>query len=110
VAPGGSVEIINSTVTGGLTSDGATGVRLCGSRFGDDVTIKNSTGPVRVGGGGGCAGNDVAGNLVLNNNTGGVVVGGNRINGKLACSGNTSIGNSGSPNAASSKTGQCSGL
>ncbi len=137
VQQGGQVSITNSTVSGGVKSDGAVAFTLCGSDLkdpgaGPTLSVTNTTGAVRIGDpASGCAGNAIAGNVKVATNSGGVVfgnnfVGGNAtftantsgpiviknnfIGGVLACTTNSLVSNAGQPNAASNKTGQCTGV
>jgi len=122
----------------GIASNGAKAFTLCGSDLkdkgpGPTLSVTNTTGPVLIGNPtSGCAGNSIAGNVKVANNSGGVVfgnnvVGGNAtftantggpiviknnfIGGALACTTNSPApGNAGQPNTASSKTSQCVGV
>jgi len=140
VSAGGSLTLVNSRVTNGIEATSPSFFSLCGSQIaapsgstGKGVVVKNATVPVRVGDpSAGCAGNRVAGDVVLignsagltlganvvsgnvtvNDNTAGaVVVKGNTVYGTLGCSGNSPAPtNAGQPNTAPTKTGQCAGL
>jgi hypothetical protein len=140
VSAGGSLTLVNSRVTGGIEATSPSFFSLCGSQVaaptgstGKGVVVKSATVPIRVGDpAAGCAGNKVAGDVVLtgnsagltlganavsrnvtvnDNTTGAVVVKANTIYGALACSGNNPAPtNAGQPNTAPTKTGQCAGL
>ncbi len=138
VKSGGQVSITNSTVFGGITSNGALAFTLCGSNLpasaaDPNLSVTNSTGPVRIGDPAtNCLGNSIGGNAVVNNNTAGVIFGNNFVAGSATFKGNTggstviknnfigsalgcttnspAPGNAGQPNTAASKTGQCVGV
>ncbi len=138
VKSGGQVSITNSTVYGGIKSNGALAFTLCGSNvpasaLNPNLSVTNSTGPVRIGDpSANCLGNSIGGNVVVNNNTAGVVFGNNFVGGSATFHGNTggpiviknnaistALGcatnspaptNAGQPNSAASKTGQCVGV
>jgi hypothetical protein len=82
---------------------------VCGTTVGETV-INGATGRVIFGSPtvDGCTGNTVRGNLRLQSNRGGVVVGGNVISGWLQCSGNSPVAtNGGAPNRSAGRTGEC---
>ncbi len=137
VTSGGQVSIINSTVSGGIKSNGALAFTLCGSSvrasgLNPNLSVTNSTGPVRIGDRStSCPGNSIGGNVRVNFNLAGVVFGNNVVGGSATFKGNiggtvikynsiaAALGcatnspapsNAGQPNTAASKTGQCVGV
>jgi len=137
VTSGGQVSIINSTVSGGIKSNGALAFTLCGSSvrasgLDPNLSVTNSTGPVRIGDRStNCPGNSIGGNVRVNYNLAGVVFGNNVVGGSATFKGNiggtvikynsiaAALGcatnspapsNAGQPNTAASKTGQCVGV
>jgi hypothetical protein len=137
VQPGGSVVINGARINGGVVSNGATGVRICGSQIrnasgGPAVSVAGTVGPVVVGDGTpACARNDIIGLVTLDGNhaveldtnrvSGSVsvantagsplapVVAGNQITGNLTCTNNVPPPtNEGRPNTVLGTTsGQC---
>jgi hypothetical protein len=130
VQPGAAVSIVNSQISGAISSDGPIAFTLCGTLAAHGVTVANATGPVLMGDTTRqCAGNRIAGDATLTNNVAGVDVGDNQISGTLtvdatrgqaqiqhnnihgtlACSGNVpDPTDNGRPNTAGGRTGQCS--
>lgn len=137
VTPGGSLTVVNAQVSGGITADAPAFLSLCGawvSGPAPGLALRVTGAPVRVQAGdppAGCAGNRFAGQVTLtgnravtfganiayhsvaidNNGPGNTVVKANTISGTLACAGNTPAPtDSGQPNSAGAKTGQCAAL
>ncbi len=138
VNAGGALILNNAQVTGGIVATNPAFVRICGSQIsgpsrtpGRGVVVSGSPVPVTIGDpDAGCAGNRIAGDVVLtgnagvtlggnlvsgnatvNNNTGNVVVKANTVFRTLACTGNNPPPvNAGQPNTAATKTGQCAAL
>jgi hypothetical protein len=130
VQPGAAVSIVNSQISGIISSDGPIAFTLCGTLAAHGVTVANATGPVLIGDSTRqCAGNRIAGDVTLTSNVAGVDVGDNQISGTmtingtqgqaqvqhntvfrtLACSGNVpDPTDNGRPNTAGARTGQCS--
>jgi DUF4097 and DUF4098 domain-containing protein YvlB len=112
-----------------VTSNGAAALTVCGSTLKSSLTVQNTTGPVEVGAGTGCAPNSITGSVTLSSNRGGMQLVGNHIGGKvgvtgnsgmpeviasntiggtLACSGNTPAPSDGPANTVTgSRSGQC---
>ncbi len=91
VDAGGALTLTNSTVLGGgVQSNGAAFMTLCGSTLtSGSVVIKNTTLLTRVGDDAiNCPGNTISGSVTLTGNKGGVEVFGNTIKGSLAVDGN----------------------
>lgn len=136
VQPGGSVVLNGARINGGVVSNGATGVRICGSLIrnpsGPAVSVTGTVGPVVIGDGtAACARNDIIGLVNLDGNhavefdtnrvSGSVsvantagsplapVVAGNQITGNLTCTNNVPPPtNEGRPNAVlGTVSGQC---
>jgi Big-like domain-containing protein/YDG domain-containing protein len=114
VRPGGSLTIDNgSTVTGSVSASSPASVRICASTINGSVSVSGATGPVVVGDPiNACPGNVIGSTVSLNNNHGGVAVGGNRIGGGLNCAGNAPPPtNDAAPNTVTgARTGQCASL
>jgi FtsP/CotA-like multicopper oxidase with cupredoxin domain len=130
IGPSTGVSVSNSTIGGGVTSNGAGTVSICGSTINGQTLLQNNTSFLLIGDPAvlGCASNSLR-NTTLIGNTGGVDVSGNSVNGSLSvnnsttlvpkisgntitgslnCSGNSSTPtNNGVPNTATSKSGQC---
>lgn len=74
VAPGGSLVLNGARVGGGISSQGSTGVRICGSQIrnasgGPAISVVGTVGPVVIGDGtAGCARNDIVGLVSLDGN------------------------------------------
>ncbi len=139
VDPGGALTVNGSRITNGVLATAPSYFSLCGSQVAAPVgssdrgvVVTGARSPARVGDPAmGCAGNRVAGDVSLTGATTGLTVGGNAVSGNvtvsnnpslaivkantifatLACAGNSpSPTNSGQPNAAAAKTGQCAAL
>jgi outer membrane protein assembly factor BamB len=139
VDPGGALTVSGSRITNGVLASAPSYFSLCGSQVAapagnpsQGVVVTNAQSPVRVGDPAvGCAGNRVAGDVSLTGGIAGLTLGGNTVSGNarvdnnpslaivkgntifatLACSGNTPPPtNSGEPNTAAAKTGQCAAL
>ncbi|MFN2505054.1 MAG: Ig-like domain-containing protein, partial [Acidimicrobiales bacterium] len=138
VHPGAAVSLSQTSVAGGIVTDGAKAIGLCSVVVRGTVTIRNSAGFVLVGDHEqGCTGNVITGDLLLEGNIGGFAVGhnatgglaartnagggplpessraeiaGNRIRGDLSCTGNVPPPtNDGRPNVVTgARRGQCS--
>jgi hypothetical protein len=133
VSSGAALSVIDSTVTGAITSTSSAPFTMCNSKtIRGAISVASSKGFVLIGDGGDgalpCPGNGIDGAVTLNQNTGGVELGGNttaavtisgnlaptqgtpmedaateiegnHIGGKLTCSGNTPAPtNDGHPN------------
>jgi uncharacterized protein len=111
VRPGARLVVIDSMVTGAITATAPAGLTMCGSQLVGTVQVSGATGPVRIGAGE-CAASEVVGAMTLDQNTGGVVLAGNRITGSLSCTGNEPPPtNEGTPNrVVGARKGQCASL
>ena len=90
VRQGGWLVATNSRITGTVTADHPAGIQLCGNDIRGSVSVHHATGFVLVGDpANGCVGNTIAGSLILQNNTGGLVDQGNRVAGSTIVSGNS---------------------
>ena len=89
VKSGGSLWIDGGTVSGTLTSTGATALSLCNTSVVGGVSISASTGPVTLGSSSGCAADKLSSTLTLSNNTAGVTVVGDTVTGGLNATGNS---------------------
>jgi hypothetical protein len=136
VQPGGSLVVNPGTrVVNGITSQGSTGVRICGAQIRNGISIAGTVGPVVIGDGtAACPRNDVIGLVSLDGNhtvefdtnrvSGSVsvantsgsplapVVAGNQITVNLDCAGNLPAPtNEGRPNSVlGARTNQCAAL
>jgi hypothetical protein len=133
ISPGARVSITNSTVGGYITStaSGIGALVICGSRIGGGLQITGASGSILVGDpyAAGCSGNAFSGQVTLassgagvrfnanqanagvavtNTSGGATIIGGNKVNGALQCSGNNPVAsNGGHPNIAGARTGEC---
>ncbi len=87
VRQGGYVDVEGGSMTT-LNSDGAVTVVICGGTFSGDVSVKNGTGTVTIGGPT-CGNATFGGALSVQNNSGAVVVGNETVHTTLTVSGNT---------------------
>jgi 5'-nucleotidase len=86
------LDVENSTVSGSISTNGAAGVRICGSSTGT-IVITKSTGFVLVGDpANNCPANTVAGSILATSNTNGLVIVGNTVSGTVTASGNSGAG------------------
>ena len=94
VQPGAAVHISDSTVHGGIISNGAASVRLCGSQVGGSVSVSDSTGFVLIGdpGDDACPGNTIGGSVTLGGNHGGAEIITNKTGGTVTVTGTTGTG------------------
>lgn len=132
VTSGGALALISATLSGPLSVTGAASVLLCGTTASGPVTITGTTGPLTLGGQGGCSadkfggplqltgnsgpvrivGNTVGGPMTVSANTGPVLLSGNVVAGPLGCAGNAVAPQDGgvANKAQGPASGQCSGL
>jgi hypothetical protein len=138
IEPGGALVMTGSTVSGGVISQGAAGIRICGSQITvprggpPALAVTGSFGAVVVGDGtAGCPRNDivrgavfdanqsvrfdgnrVSGPVFVTSTASGAVVAANQITTDLGCTGNTPAPtNEGRPNQVlGARTGQCAAL
>jgi YVTN family beta-propeller protein len=140
VNPGGALTVVNSQISRGIVANAPSFFSVCGSQVsgppstpGQGIVVSGATVPIRIGDpAAGCAGNRVAGDVILTANTAGLTLGANTVSGNvrvnnntvgtdvvkantifkaLACAGNTPAPtNAGQPNTAASKSGQCVAL
>jgi hypothetical protein len=89
VAKGAIVSIVGSKLQGPLTASGSGSLAICSSTVSGPVSVSNTTGPVLLGGGSGCAPDSVAGPITLSGNSGGVQVSGATVNGPVSVTTNT---------------------
>ncbi len=140
VQSGGALQLVNSRVSNGIVVTNPSFLSVCNSQIAapagnpaQGFVVSGATTPLRIGDpASGCAGNRIAGDVRLTSNTGGLTLGANTVSGNvtvdnnavgtpvvkannvfktLGCAGNNPAPvNHGQPNAAPTKTGQCSGL
>lgn len=133
VEPGGALRLLNTRVSNGIAADNPSFLSVCNSYVaGLGLVVTGAGVPLRIGDpANACAGNQVAGEIRLAGNTGGLTLGANTVSGNLtvdnntvgtvvvkanvsralACAGNNPAPvNSGQANAAATKSGQCSTL
>jgi len=137
VNPGGALSVVNSQVSRGITANAPSFLSLCAATVtgpppNPALVVSNAPVHVRIGDPAqGCAGNRFTGDVTLtanlgatfgantvttnvtvtNGGSGKTIIKANAVSGVLACSGNNPVPtNAGQPNAAASRTGQCSAL
>jgi alpha-tubulin suppressor-like RCC1 family protein len=138
VQSGGALTVQNAKITKGLSADNPSFLSICGSEISPPslgaqaLGVSNAAVPIRIGDPAtGCAANRFAGQVHLtanlavtfganavshaatvnNGGPGATVIKANTFLASLACSGNNPAPtNSGEPNTAGSRTGQCAGL
>ena len=98
VAPGGSLEVRNSNITGAITLDTPRAFTFCTTTIVGAINSTKAAGFVLIGDGGDtgllglldpkCGSNQINGAVTLNGNVGGVEFGGNALNAALTVSGN----------------------
>jgi hypothetical protein len=80
VKAGGSLDIEGATLSGPLSTNGATTLRICGAHVSGTVKVANSSGPVVIGDGtSGCAPSNFFGAVTLKGNTAAVTVEGESL-------------------------------
>jgi hypothetical protein len=97
VSTGGALSVSGATLSGALTSTGATALRLCGATITGSVSVSGTTGFVMAGDGGddgqpACAGGTFTSGLSVNGNAGGFEVAGNKVKGPASFTQNTGTG------------------
>jgi hypothetical protein len=97
VQPGAALSISQSTVIGQVSSNGASAVRICGSKVTGAVYVQSSNGLVIVGDGGdegvpGCGPNNLGAPVTLSGNKGVIELGGDTVAGPVTVTGNTATG------------------
>jgi hexosaminidase len=96
----GALSVVNSTVTGAITSTSTAPFTFCSSKtVRGAISVSGSKGFVLIGGAPGaatCGANNIDGAITANNNTGGVEVGGNTTSGAISLTNNVAP-TSGSP-------------
>jgi hypothetical protein len=91
VNPGGALDVEGATLSGSLSSKGATLLRLCGATLNGPVKALNGTGSVVMGEGGPeCAANTFHGSVIVKGNQAGVLVDENLFHANLSVQGNSS--------------------
>ncbi len=93
---GASIYLDGASIHGSISSNGASAVMICGSQADGTLSVIGSSAFVQVGGDAddviGCSPNQVAGSLVVQNNTGGVEVSDNAVSGNGILSNNSGSG------------------
>jgi hypothetical protein len=80
VKAGGSLDVEGATLSGALSSNGATLLRVCGAHVSGSVKISGTEGPVTIGReDGSCAPNDFGGPVTIKSNKDGVTVEGESV-------------------------------
>ena len=80
VKPGGSLDIEGATLSGALSANGATLLRICGASVSGTVNVSNGSGPVVIGDGSDeCPASTFYGTVTLKGNTAGVVIEGQAL-------------------------------
>jgi YVTN family beta-propeller protein len=88
IQAGAALYSTQGKIAGPVNATGATAFTLCSSTFNGPLTLTGSTGPVLIGAAG-CAGNTIAGPVIIDNGTGGVSFVGNHVSGPVTITGNT---------------------
>jgi hypothetical protein len=97
IGSGQAVFVQGATVSGSISSDGASSLTMCATTLTGSLNVSNTTGFVFVGDHGddgmpGCAGNTLNGAVSLSNNGNQIEVGGNKIGGLLIVTNSTGAG------------------
>lgn len=101
-------DVSGSYVLGSLVATEAfSGANLCGNRVFGDTRVTGGGGALLLGGATGCAGNDVGGDVVVNDNVAFIAVAGNTVRGDLACAGNDPAPEVGANVVRGTRSGQC---
>ena len=83
VKSGGAIDVEGAKISGSLSGNGATLVRVCGATVSGAMKAVNSSGSVVLGDGGECAANTFHGAVTAKTNTAGVTIVGNDIDSSL---------------------------
>jgi hypothetical protein len=101
-------DVTGSYVGGSLVANEAfSGSNLCGNWVSGSTKVLASGGAVLVGGSASCAGNDVRGSVVVQDNAAYVAIAGNTIRRNLDCTGNDPAPEVGTNTVRGTKIGQC---
>jgi hypothetical protein len=93
VKPGASLDLEGASVNGALDANGGGVIRVCSSSIGGALDVKNSSGIVIIGDAAiGCAANQIAGALSVQNNSHGGEVINNTAGGSIITGGNSGPG------------------
>ncbi|MFC5885526.1 Ig-like domain-containing protein [Kitasatospora aburaviensis] len=96
VRPGGALAVSDADLRGPVSSDGALALAVCGATVQGAVTVRGSTGYVRIGSAPAdtddCAGNEIHGPLTVDANTGGVRISGNTVTAPVRITDNSGSG------------------
>lgn len=90
VAPGVSVEVINSSLKDGLSANGPGSILVCSSNIAGAVTINKATGFVMLGDG--CGDNAIAGVVQVTASSAGIGIGSNQVSGAVSLNNNVDSG------------------
>ncbi|HTZ86929.1 MAG TPA: alpha/beta hydrolase domain-containing protein [Solirubrobacteraceae bacterium] len=88
VKPGGALDVEGATLSGTLSSKGASLVRVCDATLSGSVKLVGGTGSVVLGDGGECAPDSFHGAVVVKSNAAGVTVVGDDFHSSLKATGN----------------------
>jgi hypothetical protein len=97
INPGAAVSITNSRFNGGISSNGALALTICGSNVQGSVQVQSTKKYVLVGDGGdddapACAGSTFSTSALIYSSQGGLELAGNTIGGSLIVSGTSGVG------------------
>lgn len=90
-----------------LANEAFSGGNLCGNRVYGNAKVVGSGGAILLGGAASCAGNQVFGNLVVDNNVAYIAIAGNTVRHDLSCAGNDPAPEIGVNTVKGTKIGQC---
>jgi len=101
-------DVSSSYVLGSVVANEAfSGGNLCGNRVYGDTKVVGSGGAILLGGSASCAGNQVFGNVVVDNNVAFIAIAGNTVKRNLSCTGNDPAPEVGTNTVKGTKSGQC---
>ena len=92
VAKGAVLDLENSTVSGSISANAPSTLRICGSHTGS-ISVSGATGFVLIGDpANNCPANTITGGITAANNKGGLVIIGNTVSGSITAAGNSGAG------------------
>lgn len=101
-------DVSASYVRGSLTANEAfSGANLCANRVTGDAVVTGGGGALLLGGTATCAGNQVRGDVVVDDNFAYIAIAGNTVRGDLICDGNDPAPEVGANKVRGTRSGQC---
>lgn len=101
-------DVSDSYVLGTIAATEAfNGGNLCGNWVYRDTRFEGSAGAILLGGSDSCAGNEVRGDVAVNNNVAYIAIDGNVVKGDLSCAGNDPAPELGTNTVRGTRTDQC---